>query len=77
MKVGDLVKERHAKADWQDDHVGVIIEVKHSQDEIPDYRSQDSFLVLYLGVYLIVVKSQKVDLITCEIHKSHLGIYNL
>jgi hypothetical protein len=47
MKLGDLVEPRYYKEDWRPPMFGVIIEIKRHKERVPDYRSQDSFLVLW------------------------------
>ena len=58
MKIGDLVSERHAKTDCPTYRFGVIVQVQRSRGEIPDYRSQDSFLVFWPGGFEWTWKSE-------------------
>ena len=60
MKLGDLVKWRNQEHFNRRNPgaIGVIVEVRHAKVEIPDYRNQDSFLILWSGGFEWTWKSE-------------------
>ena len=60
MKIGDLVKWKNQVHFNRNNSnaIGVIIEVKQTGAMIPDYRNQDSFLILWPGGFEWTWKSE-------------------